>query len=134
MRRHRWSCRNGLQAFAFAHSIHGDDVNCQSAAPARTRLDQVKALEVAEEAIEQIALLCGVETDARSKPPEERVHLHQKGAEPVFHDLEAQLRRIPGKSELATAIRYARGRVADHPVNRADELLPWSPKLMGGRE
>ncbi|MEM8580349.1 MAG: IS66 family transposase [Pseudomonadota bacterium] len=72
-------------------------------------------LEVAEEAIKRIALLYKVEKEARGKPPEERVRLRQQDAKPVFDELEtwleAQLRRISGKSELAKAIRYARGRM-----------------------
>ena len=76
---------------------------------------KASGLEVAEEAIKRIALLYKVEKDARGMPPEERVRLRQKHAKPVFDDLaiwlEAQLRRIPGKSELAKAIRYALGRV-----------------------
>ena len=43
------------------------------------------------------------------------MRLRQKDAKPVFDDLEiwleAQLRRIPGKSELAKAICYALGRM-----------------------
>lgn len=72
-------------------------------------------LNVAEEAIKRIAALYRVEKEARGKPPEERVRLRQRDAKPVFDDLEtwleAQLRRISGKSELAKAIRYALGRI-----------------------
>lgn len=77
---------------------------------------KASGLEVAEEAIKRIALLYKVEKEARGKPPEERVALRQKDAKPVFDDLEiwleAQLGRIPGKSELAKAIRYALGRMS----------------------
>ena len=76
---------------------------------------KASGLEVAEEAIKRIALLYKVEKEARGKPPEERVRLRQQDAKPVFDDLEtwleAQLRRISGKSELAKAIRYALGRM-----------------------
>ena len=72
-------------------------------------------LNVAEEAIKRIAQLYKIEKVARGKPPEERARLRQKDAKPVFDNLEtwleAQLRRIPGKSELAKAIRYAIGRM-----------------------
>ena len=68
-------------------------------------------LEVAEEAIKRIALLYAVEKAARGKSPEERALIRQEQAKPVFDELEiwlqAQLPRIPGKSELAKAIRYA---------------------------
>ena len=76
---------------------------------------QSQQSQIAEEAIKRIALLYKVEKEARGKPPEERVALRQKDAEPVFDDLEiwlnAQLNRISGKSELAKAIRYALGRM-----------------------
>ena len=72
---------------------------------------KASGLEVAEEAIKRIALLYRVEKEARGKCPEDRVLLRQEKAKPVFDDLEvwlnAQLPRIPGKSELAIAIRYA---------------------------
>ncbi|MEM1162676.1 MAG: transposase [Pseudomonadota bacterium] len=52
-----------------------------------------------------------VEKEARGLPPDERVRLHQDCAKPVLDDLEAwlavQLTPIPGKSELAKAVRYA---------------------------
>ena len=72
---------------------------------------KASGLEVAEEAIKRIALLYRVEKETRGKCPEDRVLLRQEQAKPVFDDLEvwlnAQLHRIPGKSELAKAIRYA---------------------------
>ena len=72
---------------------------------------KASGLEIAEEAIKRIALLYAVEKAARGKCPEDRVLLRQEKAKPVFDDLEiwlqAQLPRIPGKSELAIAIRYA---------------------------
>ena len=87
-------------------------------------------LEVAEEAIKQIALLYAVEKAARGKSPEERVQLRQERAKPVFDDLEiwlqAQLPRIPGKSDIAKAIRYALTRMSkmrdylDHGVLELD--------------
>ena len=70
-----------------------------------------QGLEVAEEAIRRIAGLYAVEKEARGLTPEERVRLRQQRAKPILDDLEtwlaAQLTRIPGKSELAKAIRYA---------------------------
>ena len=72
---------------------------------------KASGLEVAEEAIKRIAQLYRVEKEARGKCPEDRVLLRQEKAKPIFDDLEAwlqaQLPRIPGKSELAKAIRYA---------------------------
>ncbi len=72
---------------------------------------KASGLEVAEEAIKRIAALYRVEKEARGKCPDDRVRLRQEKAKPVFDGLEAwlhaQLSRIPGKSELAKAIRYA---------------------------
>ena len=76
---------------------------------------QSQGLEIAKEAIRRIALLYAVEKAARGKPPEDRAALRQRDAKPVFDEFEvwlaAQLRRVPGKSELAKAIRYALGRM-----------------------
>ncbi len=98
----------------------------------RKSVDVFKAsgLEVAEEAIKRIALLYAVEKEARGKSPEERVQLRQERSKPIFDDLEiwlqAQLSRIPGKSDIAKAIRYALTRVSkmrdylDHGVLELD--------------
>lgn len=73
-----------------------------------------EASAIAEETIRRIAELYAVEKAARYLSPDERVALRQRGAKPLFDDLEAwlgaQLTRIPGKSELAKAIRYALSR------------------------
>ncbi len=70
---------------------------------------------IAEEAIKRIAELYSVEKQARGQPPEDRVILRQSYAKPVFDDLEAWLRKqlpkLPGKSPLAEAIRYALDRL-----------------------
>jgi len=70
---------------------------------------------IAQQAIKQIAQLYAVETEARGKSPEERVTLRQARAKPVFDELElwlqAQLRKISGKTKLAEAIRYALNRM-----------------------
>lgn len=70
---------------------------------------------VAEEAIARIAQLYAVEKDARGSPPERRMQIRQARAAPVFEALETwleeQLPRIPGKSPLAGAIRYALARM-----------------------
>lgn len=61
------------------------------------------------------AQLYAVEKEARGISPEERVVLRQTKAKPVFDDLElwlqAQLRKISGKTNLAEAIRYALNRM-----------------------
>jgi transposase len=73
-----------------------------------------EASAVAEEAIRRIAELYAVEKAARGLLPAERAALRQRDSKPIFDDLEAwlgvQLARIPGKSELAKAIRYALSR------------------------
>ncbi len=72
---------------------------------------QSQGLAVAEEAIRRIAELYAVEKDARGLTPQERVQLRQSRSKPLLDGLEAwlaaQLARVPGKSELAKAIRYA---------------------------
>ena len=76
---------------------------------------QSQGLEVAEEAIRRIAGLYAVEKEARGLTPDERVGVRQSRAKPILDDLTtwlaAQLTRIPGKSELAKAIRYALTRI-----------------------
>ena len=56
-----------------------------------------------------------MEREARGKSPQERVTLRQAKAKPVFDELElwlqAQLRKISGKTKLAEAIRYALNRM-----------------------
>ncbi|OSP48886.1 transposase, partial [Pseudoruegeria sp. SK021] len=67
------------------------------------------------QAIKQIAQLYAVEKEARGKSPEERAALRLAKAKPAFDDLElwlqAQLRKISGKTKLAEAIRYALNRM-----------------------
>ena len=71
---------------------------------------QSQGSAIAEEAIKRIAELYAIEQQARGLPPEDRVRLRQAQARPILDDLEvwlqAQLRKISGKSELAKAIRY----------------------------
>lgn len=71
--------------------------------------------DIAKGAIERIAKLYAVEKMARSKPATERAVLRQEHAKPVFDELEtwlaSQLPKISGKTPLASAIRYALGRL-----------------------
>ena len=95
-----------------------------------TDIFQADGSPIAEEAIRRIAELCGVEKQARGRPPDERVQLRQADAAPVFDDLEAwldaRLPKISGKSELAKAIRCALMRMTrlrpypEHGVLEAD--------------
>ena len=62
-------------------------------------------------ALDRIGALYAIEEDARGLPPEVRRAIRQSRAGPLIEELrtwmEASLRRISGKSELAGAIRYA---------------------------
>ena len=70
---------------------------------------------IAEEAITRIAQLYAIEKEIRGSPPEDRARIRQEKAAPVFEELERwlpeQLSTISGKTPLATAIRYASGRL-----------------------
>ena len=69
---------------------------------------------LATEAVRHIGLLYAIEEDIRGQPPDERAKQHQARAGPVLEGLrtwlDATLARIPGRSDLAMAIRYARSR------------------------
>jgi len=65
---------------------------------------------IAREAIERMQLLFAIETQIHGQPPEARLAARQARSAPIMADLhawlEATLRRISGKSDLAKAIRY----------------------------
>jgi transposase len=69
---------------------------------------------IAKEALEKIGALFGIERQIAGAPPEQRRNVRQRLAKPRLGELaawlDAQLRHIPGKSDLAGAIRYARSR------------------------
>lgn len=62
---------------------------------------------IAEVAIQRIAQLYAVDTEARGPPPNRRADLRQAQAKPIFDGVEvwlhAQLPKIRGKSPLAAA-------------------------------
>lgn len=66
---------------------------------------------IATEALERVAALYGIEKEIRGSPPETRVAARQERSKPLFDDLrkwlEATFPSLPGRSSLATAIRYA---------------------------
>jgi len=70
--------------------------------------------ELACAALDRIGALYDIETDIRGRQPAERQAMRQARAGPVLEELrqwlDATLTRIPGRSELAGAIRYARSR------------------------
>ena len=66
---------------------------------------------VATEALTRIEALYAIEDDARGRPPDERRRLRQMRAAPLLADmkiwLDATLRRVSKRGDLASAIRYA---------------------------
>ena len=69
---------------------------------------------IAKEALDRIGALFDIERVIAGKPPELRRSVRQRTARPKIGELarwlDAQLRLIPVKSDLAGAIRYARSR------------------------
>src|SRR5262245_48258490 len=69
---------------------------------------------IAREALDKIGALFDIERLIVGAPPEQRCHVRQRLAEPRLDELatwlDAQLQRIPGRSDLAGAIRDARSR------------------------
>ena len=72
------------------------------------------ASPIAREALEKIGALFDVERLIAGAPPEQRKSVRQRLAKPRLDELatwlDVQLAKIPGKSDLAGAIRYARWR------------------------
>lgn len=71
---------------------------------------------IAKEALEKIGALFDIERQIVGALPEQRKNVRQRTAKPRLDELatwlDAQLQRLPGKSDLASAIRYARSRWA----------------------
>jgi len=69
---------------------------------------------IAKEALEKIGVLFDIELPIAGKPPDVRQQVRAELAKPRLEELatwlDQQLQRIPGRSELAKAIRYARSR------------------------
>jgi transposase len=69
---------------------------------------------LAGEALKRIAVLFAVERELTGRPPDERRRVRQEKARPVLDELavflDTALTRLPGRSELAEAFRYARSR------------------------
>ena len=74
-------------------------------------IEKAAASPIAAEALQRIAALYGIEKAIRNKPPDLRRRVRQEKARPLFEDLQAwlqrQLGRLPARSALAGAIRYA---------------------------
>ena len=66
---------------------------------------------IANEAIQRIGALYGIEAEIRGRPPDERRAQRQARAAPLLENLKAWLHgtlgKLSSKSELALAIRYA---------------------------
>lgn len=66
---------------------------------------------IAKEALKRIAALYEIEKRARGRPPDERVRLRQNEAKEKFEGLydwlQMMLPTVPGRGELAKAMRYA---------------------------
>ena len=69
---------------------------------------------IAKEALDRIGALFDIERPIAGSPPDIRRAVRQRTARPKIDELaiwlDAQLAKIPGKSDLARAIRYARSR------------------------
>ena len=69
---------------------------------------------IAKEALDRIGALFDIERPIVGSPPDIRRAVRQRTARPKIDELaiwlDAQLAKIPGKSDLARAIRYARSR------------------------
>jgi transposase len=69
---------------------------------------------IAKEALDKIGVLFDIERPIAGAPPDHRKSVRQRLAKPRIEQLAAwfddQLQKIPGKSDLAGAIRYARSR------------------------
>jgi transposase len=69
---------------------------------------------IAKEALERIGVLFDIERPIAGKPPVVRQQVRAQLAKPRLDELavwlDQELHRIPGRSELAKAIRYARSR------------------------
>jgi len=69
---------------------------------------------IAKEALDAIGALFDIERPIAGSPPDIRRAVRQRTAKPKIDELavwlDAQLAKIPGKSDLAKAIRYARSR------------------------
>jgi transposase len=74
-------------------------------------IEQATRSPIANEAIQRIGHLYGIEAEIRGRPPDERRTHRQARAAPLLEDLRAWLQatlgKLSSKGELAVAIRYA---------------------------
>jgi transposase len=90
-------------------------------------IDKANGAPLAHAALQRIGALYAIEDEARGLPSDVRRAIRQSRAGPLLDELkawlEAALRRISGKSELAVAIRYALSRWAQLTRYRDDGRL-----------
>jgi hypothetical protein len=84
-------------------------------AASSTTSNMANGSAIAAEAIQRIGFLYGIEREIRGKPPSLRCEVRQARARPLMDDLEPEL-----------YLRHVLERVADHPINRIHEFLPWN--------
>jgi transposase len=119
-RDHLKSFKGFLQADGYAgyNKLYGNEiVEVACWAHVRRKFHDVyvdQGSELAREALDRIGTLYDIEAEIRGQARSERQAVRQARAGPVLEELrqwlDTTLTRIPGRSELAGAIRYARSR------------------------
>lgn len=130
---HLQTFRGFLQADGYAgySRLYGSEiVEVACWAHARRKFHDLhvdKGSELAQEALERIGALYDIENGIRGHSPAERQAVREARAGPLLEELQcwldASLRRVPGRSEFAAAIRYARSRWAQLCRYRDDGRL-----------
>lgn len=116
---------DGYAGFAGLYAGEVSEAACW--AHARRKLFDIHAAgnaPLATEAVRRIAALYEVERDIVGRPPDERARVRQARAGPALEGLHAwftaTLVRVPGRGDLAGAIRYALSRWAELTRYRDD--------------
>ena len=108
-----------LYKIADAHLMHGPPRVAEVACWSHVRrgfFDDYASRQspIARQALDRIGALFDIERPIKGQPPDIRRAVRQRTAKPKLDDLavwlDAQLQKIPGRSDLAGAIRYARSR------------------------
>jgi transposase len=123
-----WLHADGYAGFAKLYEVVGADRELPVLGPPRVAevacwahvrryfFDEVKATEspIAREAVERIGVLFDIERPIKGAAPERRRDVRQSLAKPRIDELaiwlDDRLEKLPGRSDLAGAIRYARRR------------------------